>query len=350
MVDLPGRSAYEPEDRADPPDTGVEADDGGWGSPLPAEYGSLHAVRPPERRASPAGEGSPVAGGLFSAWARGRRNPDPAGATDGVRAMTERGTEGGADAAPAERPLRPVGGISTAERDVAAAAPTGVIPVVDREPVAPASPMPDREPLSYRDAMPSRDALPSRDPVADPEPTATQPAVEPDPRPPWAPAGDSASAFPAAAGLGAGAGGMAAATEATRPPMPRPGPPLRPGRRPGRARSRVVLRHLDISTVAKVSVIFYLLVLVIIVVAAVLLWAAADSFGTLPSIQKSVRTLFSLRSFQLHVGAVAMYTGAAGVVIAVVGTIANILLAMIYNFIADVVGGIRVELESFGRE
>jgi hypothetical protein len=121
-------------------------------------------------------------------------------------------------------------------------------------------------------------------------------------------------------------------------------------RRPARVRSRATIRHLDILTVIRVSVIFWLVVLVAFIVASVLLWTAADAFGSLPSIEKSVRTLFSLKSFTLHPGPVAAYTAAGGSVIAVAGTLATIVCAVIYNLIADVVGGVRVELESFNRD
>lgn len=130
--------------------------------------------------------------------------------------------------------------------------------------------------------------------------------------------------------------------------------PVRPAgrrpRRPARVRSRATVRHVDVLTVARVSVVFYLVVIVVFVVASLFLWLAADAFGTLPSIEKSVRSLFSLKSFRLHPGTVALYTAAAGVVIAVAGTLWNILLALVYNLIADVVGGVRVELESFTKE
>lgn len=111
-------------------------------------------------------------------------------------------------------------------------------------------------------------------------------------------------------------------------------------------RSRATIRHLDIMTVIRVSVIFWLVMLVALVVASVLLWTFADAFGSLPSIEKSVRTLFSLKSFTLHPSTIAMYTAAGGLVIAVAGILANIVLALIYNLIADVVGGVRVELET----
>jgi Transmembrane domain of unknown function (DUF3566) len=116
-------------------------------------------------------------------------------------------------------------------------------------------------------------------------------------------------------------------------------------RRP-RSRSRVTIRHVSVLTVGKVSLIFYLIVVAVIVVASVLLWYAANAFGTLPSIEKSIKTLFDLKSFTLHPTTVAKYTAVAGGVIGVAGTIANILAALMYNLICDIVGGIRLDVEA----
>jgi hypothetical protein len=124
----------------------------------------------------------------------------------------------------------------------------------------------------------------------------------------------------------------------------------RRGLRPARVRTRATVRHIDILTVIKVSAMFWLVMLAAVVLASVLLWVFADAFGSLPSIEKSVRTLFSLKSFTLHPAQVAEYTAAGGVVVSVVGIFATVLGALIYNLIADVVGGVRVELESFSAE
>ncbi len=123
--------------------------------------------------------------------------------------------------------------------------------------------------------------------------------------------------------------------------------PRRGGRRQvGRVRSRVTVRHVDVLTVVRVSLVFYLLVLVVVVVASVLLWYAADAFGSITSIEKSIRTLFDLKTFTLHPATVAVYTAAAGVVLALAGTLINVLAALTYNLICDVVGGVRIEVES----
>jgi hypothetical protein len=94
-------------------------------------------------------------------------------------------------------------------------------------------------------------------------------------------------------------------------------------------------------TVAKVSFVFYFLVLVAVVVASVMLWYVADAVGAIQSIEKSVRTLFDLSKFTLHPSQVAEYTSAGGGVLAIAGTLANTLAALMYNLISDLVGGIR---------
>jgi len=89
---------------------------------------------------------------------------------------------------------------------------------------------------------------------------------------------------------------------------------------------------------------FYLLILVAVVVASVMLWYFADAVGAIQSIEKSVRTLFDLSKFTLHPSEVATYASIAGAILAVAGTIANILIALTYNLISDVVGGIRFDV------
>jgi hypothetical protein len=93
-----------------------------------------------------------------------------------------------------------------------------------------------------------------------------------------------------------------------------------------------------------VSLVFYLLLLVAVVVAAVLLWYIADAAGSIQSIEKSIRTLFGLSKFTLHPGSIAVYTSLGGAVLAVAGVLGNILAALMYNLISDLVGGIRLDV------
>ncbi|MHB1533570.1 MAG: DUF3566 domain-containing protein [Acidimicrobiales bacterium] len=105
--------------------------------------------------------------------------------------------------------------------------------------------------------------------------------------------------------------------------------------------SRRVVRRVDAWTVFKVSLVFYLLMLVIAVAAGVIVWNLAEAFGLIGSIQRSVRSLFALKSFVLHGMPVLIIGSAAGAVLALVGTLMNVVLALVYNLISDVVGGVQ---------
>jgi hypothetical protein len=106
--------------------------------------------------------------------------------------------------------------------------------------------------------------------------------------------------------------------------------------------SRRLVRRVDTWTVFKVSLFFYLLGLAIVIVAGVILWNVASTFGTIASIQKSVRSLFDLTNFVLKPVPLLEYTAAGGGVLALLGTIVNTVAALLYNLISDVAGGVQV--------
>ena len=263
MADLPGRTTY---DRAGPDD-----EDGGWGSPVPAEYGSLRSVLPAaedRRTASPA---------------------PPEGSIDRSAVVTLlrrlQGEGAAAVVAPAASLLRRLQG----DGSPAVVTPAGTEPAA-----APEVPVED---------------------FTEPGATVAGPVTLPD---------DARLVSD-----------LEAVTRTRR----------RSRRRVVPARTRATVRHLNVLSVLRVSIIFWMVMLTAVVVASVLLWIFADAFGSLPSIEKSIRTLFSLKSFQLHPGQVAFYTFLGGLVVSVAGVFANVLFALIYNLIADVVGGVRVDLE-----
>ncbi len=119
--------------------------------------------------------------------------------------------------------------------------------------------------------------------------------------------------------------------------------------RPQWAQSKRTVRHLNVWTVFKVSLAFYVIVMVAVVVAAVMLWYVADALGSIQTIEKSVKTLFDLSKFTIHPSEVAKYTSIGGGVLALSGTFANVLAAFTYNLISDLVGGIRFDVVDEGR-
>lgn len=262
MVDLPGRTAY---DRAGPND-----EDEGWGSPVPAEYGSLRSVVPPPEEPPRPPDASPETGSDRSSVATLLRRLQGEGAAAVV--------------APATQLLRRLQGEGPDANAVA--------------------------------APPDADPSVSANGQAEPSAPVVGPVTVPD-------------------DIGLVSDLEEASTARRRRPVSRTVSP----------RTRATVRHVHVWTVLRVSVIFWLVMLTAVVVASVLLWIFADAFGSLPSIEKSIRTLFSLKSFKLHPGQVAFYTFLGGLVVSIIGTCATVLFAVIYNLIADVVGGVRVELD-----
>ncbi len=118
--------------------------------------------------------------------------------------------------------------------------------------------------------------------------------------------------------------------------------------RPQWAQSKRTIRHLNVWTVFKVSLVFYFMLLVAVLVASVMLWYVADAFGAIQTIEKSVRTLFDLSKFTIHPSEVAKYTSMGGAILAVCGTLANVLAAFMYNLISDLVGGLRFDVVDEG--
>jgi hypothetical protein len=107
-------------------------------------------------------------------------------------------------------------------------------------------------------------------------------------------------------------------------------------------RNRRLVRRVDVRSVLKVSFVFYLCVLAAVLVAGVILWNVATTFGVIKSIDKLVRSLFALSSFQIHPMAALGWGAAVGGLLCLLGVLFNVVAAVLYNLISDVVGGIQV--------
>ena len=110
------------------------------------------------------------------------------------------------------------------------------------------------------------------------------------------------------------------------------------------ARARVVeVRHVDPWSVARVSMIFYLSVLGVLLVTAILLWLGAAVTGVLGNVEHFLRDA-GFENFRFLPGQLLAAFTMGGVVLVAAGTVANLLLAALYNVIVDVVGGIRMSV------
>jgi hypothetical protein len=109
-------------------------------------------------------------------------------------------------------------------------------------------------------------------------------------------------------------------------------------------RARRVIRRFDLWDVMRVSIVFYLCVFVILLVAGALLWAAARGAGVIDNVEDFIGELFSLEDFRFVGRRVLVISTLAGAALVVVGTLASVLGAMLYNLISSLVGGVEVEV------
>jgi hypothetical protein len=105
---------------------------------------------------------------------------------------------------------------------------------------------------------------------------------------------------------------------------------------------RRIVRRIDPWTVLKFSLLFYLCLFLITLVAAVVLWTIAAAAGTLHGVEDFVKDLGDFKTFTFNGAQLLAAFSLAGLVLVIVGTAANVLLAVLFNLIGDLTGGIRV--------
>jgi hypothetical protein len=110
-------------------------------------------------------------------------------------------------------------------------------------------------------------------------------------------------------------------------------------------RVRLVVRRIEPWTVLKFSVLLYLTMYLVILVAGMALWAAATATGLRDNVEEFIGELIASEDFSLLGASVAKASVLGGAVLVVMGTGANVLLAVLYNLISDVVGGVIVLFE-----
>ncbi len=142
----------------------------------------------------------------------------------------------------------------------------------------------------------------------------------------------------------------AAAPAATGPvlapvgPRPVARPSLRDRRTAGRLRARKVrrlVRHVEPWSVLKVALIFYFCLWVILLIAGVMLWSLAVSSGTVDNIETFITELFALESFTFNADQIFRASAIGGLVLVVAGAGFTVLMAVLFNLISDITGGVR---------
>ncbi len=107
--------------------------------------------------------------------------------------------------------------------------------------------------------------------------------------------------------------------------------------------SHVVLRRVEPWSVFKLSLVFYLCVCAVLLVAAVMLWLGASVTGVVGNVESFFQDA-GFDGFKFSAATMLRGFTLGGLILVVAGTIANLLLAMLFNLMSEVVGGVRVTL------
>lgn len=106
-------------------------------------------------------------------------------------------------------------------------------------------------------------------------------------------------------------------------------------------RVRRLIRHIEPWSVLKVGLIFYLCVWGLLVIAVRTLWRTAEAGGTIDKVESFVEDLFALESFEFDTSQIFRIFTLGGLVLVVGGTALTVLLAILFNLISDLTGGVR---------
>lgn len=105
---------------------------------------------------------------------------------------------------------------------------------------------------------------------------------------------------------------------------------------------RRIIRRIDAWSVLKFSLVFYLCVYVVLLVAGILLWNLAASTGVIDNIESFVEDLGAYQTWRLEPNLILKSSALGGAVLVIVLTGVNVLAAVLFNLISDLIGGIRV--------
>lgn len=135
---------------------------------------------------------------------------------------------------------------------------------------------------------------------------------------------------------------------APRPTSTAPAPETRRAAQPeGRAarrvrRTRLVVRKIDPWSVLKFSLVFYACVMLILLFATAVIFAVMKVLGVIENIEQLFRSL----EFDVTIsgGAIFKWGILLGILGTIVSTAVTVLMAFLYNLIADVVGGVEISV------
>jgi hypothetical protein len=147
-------------------------------------------------------------------------------------------------------------------------------------------------------------------------------------------ADDIGSGAPAHSG---GAGIPRPSAKVTKAPRPAPAPS--PERR-----YRQTITKVDLWSVLKMSVCFYLCGMAVTMVALVALWLIADAVGVIHSVEKFFGDLLQTKNFSFLSADILRGTLLVGAVLVVLQIVITVIAASFYNLFAELFGGVEITI------
>ena len=123
----------------------------------------------------------------------------------------------------------------------------------------------------------------------------------------------------------------------------------RMGARPTSSRTRhrlirrdLMVRRVDPWTVLKISLVFYSCMLIIVMLANAVLWAFIARLGLIQQVTEIAGALNI--ALTINTGNILQATFLLGVLGVIFWSSVNVFLAFLYNLVADLIGGVRIDL------
>ena len=109
-------------------------------------------------------------------------------------------------------------------------------------------------------------------------------------------------------------------------------------------RTRRTVRHIDPWSVFKVSILLYICLYLAVMLAGVLLWSALQSTGLVEKLEEFIAEVGSYAVWEVDGNVIYERARIIGLVVAAAGVAFNVVLAIIFNLISDLVGGVRMTI------
>ena len=92
----------------------------------------------------------------------------------------------------------------------------------------------------------------------------------------------------------------------------------------------------------KMSIAFYFCLWAILLIAGVILWRFAVTAGTVDNVENFIEELFALETFTFNPDQIFRVCAIGGLVMVVAGSGFTVLMAVLFNLISDLIGGVRM--------